>query len=146
MITKTGKQLMVETYKNYNIISGTVDNKNPKSLYLNISAWGDPINGGIENYDNVINHINKNIKSELFNKLDSTLFQVNRTIVDFDMRVSGIEYGKRSYMSCEITLFQNNSFKLQEKIIQDNIDTILNDVMNNVLDNNIYFKFYKKKK
>jgi hypothetical protein len=146
MIIKTGKQLMVETYKNYNIISGTVDNKNPKSLYLNISAWGDPINESIENYANVINHINKKIKSELFNKLDPTLFQVNRTIVDFDMRESGIEYGKRSYMNCEITLFQNNSFKLQEKIIQENIDRILNDVINNVLNDNPYFKFYKKKK
>lgn len=146
MITKTGKQLMVETYKNYNIISGTVDNKNPKSLYLNISAWGDPINDNISDYVNVINYINKKIKSELFNKLDSTLFQVNRTIVDFDMRESGIEYGKRSYMNCEITLFQNNSFKLQEKIIQESINDILNDVIYNILDNNQYFKFYKKKK
>lgn len=146
MITKTGKQLMVETYKNYNIISGTVDNKNPKSLYLNISAWGDPINDDISDYVNVINYINKKIKSELFNKLDSTLFQVNRTIVDFDMRESGIEYGKRSYMNCEITLFQNNSFKLQEKIIQESINGILNDVIYNILDNNEYFKFYKKKK
>jgi hypothetical protein len=146
MITKTGKQLMVKSYTNYNIISGTVDNKNPKALYLNISAWGEPTDEEVTYYSNIINHIAKQIKTELFNTLDSNLFQVNRTIVDFDMRESGIEYGKRSYMNCEITLFQNHKFKLQEKEIQDSLNRILDDVISNVLDNTIYFNFYKKKK
>lgn len=145
MIIKTGKQLMVKEYTNYNIVSGTVDNKNPKSLYLNISAWADPKDKDVTNYTNVIRHIHKRLKAELFDKLDSNLFQVNRTIVDFDMRESGIEYGKRSYMHCEITLFQNHRFKLQERVIEESLNQILQDLVTNVLDNTIFFDFYKKK-
>ena len=145
MITKTGKQLITHDYMNYNVIYGTVDNKNPKSLYLTISAWGQPKQQPITNYTKALRNITKRLKMVLHNNLDSKLFQVNRTIVDFDMRVSGIEYGKRSYMNCEITLFQKNSFKLQEKIIKDNLDVMLNTIITDVLDNNIYFEFHKTK-
>lgn len=145
MIIKTGKQLMVKDFTNYSIVSGTVDNKNPKALYLNISAWGDPLIEDITDYKFVIRKLDKIIRNTIFNDLDSNLFQVNRTIVDFDMRESGIEYGKRSYMNCEITLFQKHNFKLQEKEIQDSLDDILRHITHN-LDSNIYFDFYKSKK
>ena len=146
MITKTGKQLITHDYMNYNVIYGTVDNKNPKSLYLTISAWGQPNQQPITNYTKALRNITKRLKTVLHNNLDSKLFQVNRTIVDFDMRVSGIEYGKRSYMNCEITLFQRNTFKLQEKQIQDSFDELIHNIINNVFDDNIYFKFHKRKK
>jgi hypothetical protein len=147
MITKTGKQLMVKDYDNYKVLSGTVDNKNPKTLYLNISAWGDPLSDDENlNYNGVVRYLTKSIKTEIHSKLDNKLFINNRTIVDFDMRTSGIEYGKRSYMNCEITLFQRNTFKLQEKQIQDSFDELIHNIINNVFDDNIYFKFHKRKK
>lgn len=145
MIIKTGKQLMVKNYNNYNIVSGTVNNKNPKALYLNISAWGEPLIENDVNYKSVIRKLDKIVRNTLFDNLDSNLFQIKRSIVDFDMRESGIEFGKRSYMNCEITLFQKNSFKLQEKIIKDNLDVMLNTIITDVLDNNIYFEFHKTK-
>jgi len=145
MIIKTGKQLIKKSYMNYNVVYGTVDNKNPKSLYINISAWGEPKDENIEDYTQAIRHLTKRLKVKLFEDLNSDLFQVKRTIVDFDMRESGIEYGKRSYMNCEITLFQNHTFKLQEKLIQENLDNILNDIICEVLDNTIYFDFHKTK-
>ena len=147
MITKTGKQLMVKDYDNYKVLSGTVDNKNPKTLYLNISAWGDPLSYDENlNYNGVVRYLTKSIKTEIFDKLDDKLFINSRTIVDFDMRTSGIEYGKRSYMNCEITLFQRNTFKLQEKHIQDSFGELIHNIINNVFDDNIYFKFHKRKK
>jgi len=147
MITKTGKQLMVKDYDNYKVLSGTVDNKNPKTLYLNISAWGDPLSDDENlNYNGVVRYLTKSIKTEIFDKLDDKLFINSRTIVDFDMRTSGIEYGKRSYMNCEITLFQRNTFKLQEKHIQDSFGELIHNIINNVFDDNIYFKFHKRKK
>ena len=44
------KQLISEGHENYRVLSGTVDNKNPKALYLNISAWGESIVSGEVNY------------------------------------------------------------------------------------------------
>lgn len=146
MIAKKGKQIMINNFNNFNIVSGTVDNKNAKSIYLTISGWADPLISKDVNYKKVIKEFNKTIKNRLFNTLDKHLFNVNRSIVDFDMRESGLTYGKRSYMNCEITLFQNHKFKIQEKVIQDSLNNILNEIITSVLNESKFFKFYKVKK
>ena len=145
MILKTGKQLMVKSFNNFSVVSGTVDKKNPKTLYINISAWGDPMVEDEINYAGVIRSIDKSIRDTLYKKLNDKLFHKKRTIVDFDMRESGIEYGKRSYMNCEITLFQVHKFKLQEKEIEESLTDILNHITE-TLNSNIYFEFHKGKK
>ena len=145
MILKTGKQLMVKSFNNFSVVSGTVDNKNPKTLYLNISAWGDPLVEGLTNYSGVIRSIDKSIRNVIYKNLNDKLFHKKRTIVDFDMRESGIEYGKRSYMNCEITLFQVHNFKLQEKEIEESLSDVLKHITE-TLNSNLYFKFHKVKK
>lgn len=146
VINKNGKQLATTTHKNYRILSGTVDNKNPKALYFTISAWGESIVEGDVNYNSVFRSITKDIKKTLNTELNSNLFHNDRCIVDFDMRESGIVYGKKSFMNCEITLFQKNLFKLQEKNIQKELNRITEIITTEVLDSSEYFKFTKTKK
>jgi hypothetical protein len=143
---KTGKQMKLDLFKNYKIVTGTIDNKNPKSMYLTISAWGKPIVDGDINYSDVIRKMNKQIKTTLFDNLDGTLFDINKTIVDLDMRNSGISFDKKSYMNCEITLFKFNSFKIQNKKIKDCIKEITGDIILKVFDNSPHFEFHKSKK
>lgn len=143
---KTGKQMKLDLFKNYKITTGTVDNKNPKSMYVTISAWGEPKLNTEINYSEVIRKMNKEIKTKLYNHLDSTLFDTNRSIVDLDMRDSGINYNKKSYMSCEITLFKINSFKIQDKRIKDETKKIVTEIISEVFDTSNYFSFHKNKK
>lgn len=146
IITKNGKQLTTKNYENYRVLSGTVDNKNPKALYINISAWGETLIRGDVNYTTVIRLITKDIKKILIENLNTNLFYNDRCIVDFDMRESGIMFGKKSYMNCEVTLFQKNLFKLQEKVIQGELNRIGNLITMSVLEDTEYFKFTKTKK
>ena len=146
IITKNGKQLATKNYDNYRVLSGTVDNKNPKALYISISAWGEGLIKGDINYTNVIRSITKDIKKALSVNLDKNLFYSDRCIIDFDMRESGISYGKKSYMNCEITLFQKNLFKLQENNIQDELNNMSEIITKDILEDTKYFKFNKKKK
>lgn len=146
MIKKNGKELTIENRTNYNITYGTVNNKNPKAIYLTLSGWAEPLIDEELDYKKVIRQITKSIKGDLYNTLDPKLFNIDRTIIDFDMRESGIKFGKRSYMHCEITLYQINSFKIQEKVIKKNIDKIIENISNNVLNRVEYFDFYKRKK
>ena len=37
---KRGKEITLDINSNYKIKIGTVDNKNTKSIYINLSAWG----------------------------------------------------------------------------------------------------------
>lgn len=143
---KTGKQMKLELFKNYKITSGTIDNKNPKAMYITISAWGKPTSDVEINYSDVIRKMNKQIKTKLFDNLDNTLFDSNRTIVDLDMRNSGISFDKKSYMNCEITLFKLNNFKIQDKKIKEHIKDIISNIIEHVFDESEYFEFHKTKK
>ena len=147
MIVKNGKKILMDNFNNYNVITGTVDNKNTKSLYFTISGWAKPkhIDPTI-NYDKVIRVITKKIKTKLFREIDVNLFYNNRTIVDFDMRKSGISYTKRSYMNCEITLFKKNNLKIQDCKINNSLHKLIDSIINNVLNESEHFYFFKNKK
>ena len=146
---KTGKELKISNFKNYNIVFGSVNNKHPKAVYINISAWAEPNDENEINYTRVIRDINKKTKQVLFNIFDGNFqseFLKDRTIVDLDIRESGIRYGKRSFMNCEMTLFLNTEIQVNSELMKDMLDDIVKSVISLVFEDNRSFKFYKKKK
>jgi hypothetical protein len=143
---KSGKQLKLNLFDNYKITTGTVDNKNPKAMYITISAWAKPKKNSEVNYSHVIKNMNKRLKSLVFENLDKNLFEQHRTIIDLDMRNSGISYYKKSYMNCEITLFKLNDFKIHNKQIKEELNKIINKIILDVFEESEYFEFHKNKK
>ena len=142
---KRGKELKLDLNPNYKIKLGTVDNKNPKTIYINLSAWGQLKTYNPElNYDTVISKLRNKIKHKI-NSFNIDTFHKGKYIVDLDMRSSGIKPTKRSFMSCEITLFQKNNIPLNNLEIIDPSKHIINSVIENCLDNNSHFVFYKTK-
>jgi hypothetical protein len=145
---KTGKELKIDTFKNYNIVFGSVNNKHPKAVYINISAWAEPQSNEDVNYNRTIRDLHKKIKQSLYNSFISDSysdFMKDRTIVDLDIRESGIRYGKRSFMNCEITLFLNTEIPVNSELMRPRLDEALKMVVESTLDSNKVFKFYKKK-
>jgi len=142
-----GKELKIESAKNHNVVFGTVDNKNPKSLYVNICAWGNPqLKENNIDYAKVVRDLHKKIKQDLYNNINEAYFDKDKVIVDFDMRDSGIRYGKQSYMSCEINLCQNKNLSLSSIDLCNALTGVLNIVTYNTLDDNKYFSYTKNKK
>jgi len=82
---KVGKELKLDLLNNYKTKIGTVNNKESKSLYINLSAWGE-INNIDENtnYEMVLRNLRKKIKQNLNNKLNKEIFHNNKYIVDLD--------------------------------------------------------------
>ena len=144
---KVGKELKLDLLNNYKTKIGTVNNKESKSLYINLSAWGE-INNIDENtnYESVLRNLRKKIKQNLNNKLNEEIFHNNKYIVDLDMRSSGFVTTKRSFMSCEITLYQKKGLPINQIKLLNESKKLIYDVANNCLDNNNYFTFYKTKK
>ena len=147
-MTKRGKEIKMNLSDNFNIVCGTEDNKNVKSIYINLSAWGEPTKEDETNYDRVISRLAKCVKQSTYNYLKENYadrFLVDRTIVDLDMRESGISFGKRSFMNCEITVYQKES----SESINDEITLgILTKIIQSsvaCLDDFEYFKFHQKK-
>ena len=58
---KKGKEIKTTKFKNYNVVFGSVNNKNPKAIYINISSWAQPTEEIGVNYNQVIRNLNKNI-------------------------------------------------------------------------------------
>ena len=130
----------------YNVVTGTVDNKNPKSLYIQISAWGKPKENYIDDYEPIIKQKSKRVKRKLFEILDENSFYKNMSIVDFNMASSGIDYNKRSYMSVEVTLFKKEPLLPinSDKMIPI-VESISEKLIKGVFEVDETFKFYKGK-
>jgi hypothetical protein len=141
---KKGKEIKLNLPYNYNITSGTVDNRNPESIYIQISAWGKPKNKEEENFDGLIKQKSKNIKRKLFEILDIDQF-LPKTIVDFNMASSGISYDKRSYMSVEVTLFQKNPLPINSDKLLPTLNNISEKIITDIFEKDIDFKFFKSK-
>lgn len=145
---KKGKELKVNQFKNYNVVYGSVDNKNPKALYINISAWAEPRNEDETRYGRVIRNFDKKIRQAVYNFLGESktaLFSKDRTVVDFDIKESGVKFGKRSFANCEITLYLVNELSLTTEYLQEVITDLINDVIKTNFENSRDFNFHKKK-
>ena len=146
---KTGKEVKTNISKDYNIIFGSVNNKKAKAVYINLSAWVEPKHETDINYSRVIRNINKKVKQELYlliNNDKTSNFIKERTIVDFDIRKSGIRFGKRSFMSCEITLFSEIEIPVNSEYMKNVLTDVSNHLIQKVFEHNDTFSFYKKKK
>jgi hypothetical protein len=145
---KNGKEVKVSHIKNYKIVYGSVDNKHSKAVYINISAWAEPQDNETITYSRVIKDINKKIRQTLFNIFDTKTekeIKKNNTIVDLDIRESGIRYGKRSFTNCEITLFLNSEIPVNSENMKEKLDMVTENLIKTCFENNKTFKFHKKK-
>jgi len=144
---KRGKEITLDVDSSYKVRLGTVDNKNPKSIYISLCAWGEPMKETENiNYNSVISNLRKQIKHNINSTIDVNDFHTDKYIVDLDMRSSGISDGKRSFMSCEITLFQKNNISVTKPKMVNTATDIVKNVIGSCLEKQEHFTFYKTKK
>ena len=141
---KRGKEIKLNLPYEYNVISGAVDNKNPESIYIQISAWGKPIDKEQENFDSIIKQKSKTVKRKLFEVLDTEQF-LPKAIVDFNMASSGISYEKRSFMSVELTLFQKVPTPVNSEELLPKLNKISETIIKDIFEKDEDFKFFKRK-
>jgi len=141
---KRGKEIKLNLPYEYNVISGAVDNRNPESIYIQISAWGKPKNKEEEDFDSIIKQKSKRVKKKLFEMLDTEQF-LPKVIVDFNMASSGISYEKRSYMSVEMTLFQKNPLPVNSDKLLPTLNKLSEKIITDIFEKDEDFKFFRKK-
>ena len=138
---KRGKEVKVKTKENYRIVYGNVDNEDNQAIYVKISAWGQIMLDGTIDYGKIIKDIRKSIKQEIHNS-ENSYYNGDIIIVDFDMRESGITYGRSSFMSCEITLYPKKPLPINDEYLTEKTMEVINVVIDDVLDKTPYFDFY----
>lgn len=140
-----GKEILLQEDDKFLIKIGTIDSKNPKSIFLTISSWTNPKKEEL-NYDRIISNLRKKIKQRIFDDGYDNFFDQYRTIVDLDLRSSGISMNKKSFMFCEITMFQNDSvLPIKSDPILNYFKRISSGLITDVFNENSFFEFNKTK-
>ena len=141
---KKGKSVKLNLYNPIKSVYGTVDSKNLKSVYINIQSWVTP-KKEYDNWNRVVSNLGREIKHSVFESINQKLFQ-EKSIVDLDLRTSGISHGKKSFFNLEINLYTNSEMDFKSPEIKDSIKTIVNSVFRNNIQQNKYFEFSTSKK
>ena len=142
---KKGKTSQLNGFKTAKVVYGTVDSVNLKSLYLNIQTWVEPFYD-CDNWNRTVLNLSRGVKHSVYDSLNNKIFDT-KFIVDLDLRSSGLNLGKKSFMNIEINFFiveENLDFK--SKQIKDSLIKITNQIFTDNFYNNNYFKFYLTKK
>jgi len=141
---KKGKSVKLNLFNPIKSMYGTVDSKNLKSVFINIQSWVTPKNE-MENWGRVVGNLNREIKHSILSSNKSEIF-LPKTIVDLDLRVSGISIGKKSFFNLEVNLFSNEQLDFKSEKIKFEIKQIIKSIYLNNIEKNKYFTFSKSKK
>jgi hypothetical protein len=140
---KKGKTTKINGFRTSKVHYGTVDSKEYKSLYLNIQTWSEPKIES-ENWTRVVLNMNRAIKHSVYQNIDKTLFD-DKFIVDMDLRTSGLQLKKKSFMNLEINLFLNQEIDFKSPKLKKSLKNLTKEIYNDVLTGNDYFKFFLTK-
>jgi hypothetical protein len=121
---KKGKSVKLNLYNPIKSVYGTVDSKNLKSVYINIQSWVTP-KKEYDNWNRVVSNLGREIKHSVFESINQKLFQ-EKSIVDLDLRTSGISHGKKSFFNLEINLYTNSEMDFKSLEIKDSVKMINN--------------------
>jgi hypothetical protein len=123
---------------------GTVDSKKLKSVYINIQSWVTP-KFEHDNWNRVVCNLSREIKHSVYNSITTGIFQ-EKSIVDLDLRTSGISHGKKSFFNLEVNLYTNIELDFKSYEIKESIKKIVKTIFKNNINENKYFDFSTSKK
>jgi hypothetical protein len=140
---KKGKTSKINGFRTSKITYGTVDSKEFKSLYLNLQTWVEPKKDS-ENWTRVVLNMNRSIKHSLYQNIDKNIFD-EKFIVDLDLRTSGLQLKKKSFMNLEVNLYLINEIDFKSPILKKSLKSLVKNIYDDVLNKNEYFKCYLTK-
>jgi hypothetical protein len=142
---KSGKYVKLSKQDNITLSYGSVNTKQLKSVYLRMQCWVEPIDDE-KNWDSIISLIRREVRMCTYRNINKDYFIENQYIVDLDLRSSGILKDKRSFLSCEVTLFTKKQLDIKSEefsgLMEDMAQTIIKSTP--TLFNE--FRIYEKKR
>ncbi len=140
---KKGKTVKLNQYESLKTSYGTVDSKNLKSMYINLQTWVCPKQES-ENWERVVGNLSRNIKHSVYHSINQELFS-EKFIVDLDLRTSGIQLNKKSFMNLEINLFAKQEMDFKGSQLKEAIRKIIKEIYRDCIIKNDYFTFSSSK-
>ena len=141
---KKGKTSKLNVFDDAKCYYGTVDSKELKSIYVVLQTWVEPL-GEYSNWTRITGEIKRQMLHTLLEVVDTNTFE-RKQIVDLDLRTSGIQVNKKSFLNLEITLFvTNKTIDFKSIFLRDKIKQIIQSIYKDDLKNSKYFTLSKTK-
>ena len=140
---KKGKSVKLNLYNPIKSVYRTVDSKNLKSVYINIQSWVTP-KSEHDNWNRIVCNLSRDIKHSVFNSINHELFK-EQSIVDLDLRTSGISHGKKSFLNLEVNLYTNHEIDFKSNEVKDSVKKIIKNIFRENVIQNKYFDFSPSK-
>jgi hypothetical protein len=141
---KKGKTSKLNVFDDAKCNYGTVDSKELKSIYIVLQTWVEPIREE-ENWSKITGLIKRQILHTLLEVVDFSTFE-RKQIVDLDLRTSGIQKNKKSFLNLEITLFvHEKTIDFKSLMLRSKIKKIISSVYYDDLKKSKYFTLSKTK-
>lgn len=143
MLVKLGKQITLPENNHFTVKYGTINALNPQSVFVSIHSWAQPKHN--LRFDKKLRKLSLLVKSKIYEEINYNVFH-SKYIVDFDLRASGLQKDKQSFLSIEITLFPKNIEPFPAAIYDDNIKSMVNNLLSEIKkDKNFHFTDKKTK-
>ena len=141
---KKGKTSKLNVFDDAKCYYGTVDSKELKSIYVVLQTWVEPLDE-YSNWNRITGEIKRQMLHTLLEVVDTNTFE-RKQIVDLDLRTSGIQVNKKSFLNLEITLFvTNKTIDFKSIFLRDKIKQIIQSIYKDDLKNSKYFTLSKTK-
>jgi len=140
---KKGKTAKLKLFNDAKCYYGTVDYKNLKTIYIVLQSWVEPIKD-FDDWNRANGNLKREIKHILLECVDYDIFE-KHNIVDLDLRSSGIQRGKRSFLNLEITLYVKSHVDFKSNNLKNSVKTIIESVYKDAIKGMKYFKVHKDK-
>jgi hypothetical protein len=76
----------------------------------------------------------------VYNSISPTIFK-DKSIVDLDLRTSGISHGKKSFFNLEVNLYTNQEFDFKSIELKESVKKIVRSIIRDNVIENKYFDF-----
>ena len=140
---KKGKTIKLSGYRTFKSHYGTIDSTNLKSIFINIQSWVEH-KDDIENWNRVVLNMTRSVKHTILENINKEVFDT-KFIVDLDLRTSGLQLNKKSFMNLEINLFVLEPMDFKSPKLKKYVKNLIKSVYGDVMNKNKYFKFYLTK-
>jgi hypothetical protein len=141
---KKGKTSKLNIFDDAKCHYGTVDSKELKSIYVVLQTWIEPLTDE-ENWNRLTGILKRQILHTLLEVVDFTTFE-KKQIVDLDLRTSGIQKNKKSFLNLEITLFvHEKTIDFKSLILRSKLKKIISSIYYDDLKKSKYFTLSKTK-